>query len=255
MLLLSEVEAASWELQGPCCGPTAALAAPAPKPQLLLVACKTSPGERSRSYLKPGSRVSELGWAPCSHSPAWGNHKFPWTMFTGDKARADLVRSSMSNHVPYLDTIHSQLPGTRRSLSHHMLCHIAGTMGFCEDSSPFLAYQCDAGEQGLLLYPSRGPWALGGLCPAPGCLVGGQGSLCWSLKLLGRNGEAYKERGRISPLKFTGGLGHGCNSHIPHICFRVWVRLIQRKKIKYVDRFAVCKQALFFCEWVHSPSS
>lgn len=221
MLLLSEVEAASWELQGPCCGRTAALAAPAPKPQLLLVACKTSPGERSRSYLKPGSRVSELGWAPCSHSPAWGNHKFPWTMFTGDKARADLVRSSMSNHVPYLDTVHSQLPG----------------------------------EQGLLLYPSRGPWALGGLCPAPGCLVGGQGSLCWSLKLLGRNGEAYKERGRISPLKFTGGLGHGCNSHIPHICFRVWVRLIQRKKIKYVDRFAVCEQALLFCEWIHSPSS
>lgn len=221
MLLLSEVEAASWELQGPCCGRTAALAAPAPKPQLLLVACKTSPGERSRSYLKPGSRVSELGWAPCSHSPAWGNHKFPWTMFTGDKARADLVRSSMSNHAPYLDTVHSQLPG----------------------------------EQGLLLYPSRGPWALGGLCPAPGCLVGGQGSLCWSLKLLGRNGEAYKERGRISPLKFTGGLGHGCNSHIPHICFRVWVRLIQRKKIKYVDRFAVCKQALLFCEWIHSPSS
>lgn len=60
MLLLSEVEAASWELQGPCCGPTAALAAPAPKPQLLLVACKTSPGERSRSYLKPGSRSVSL---------------------------------------------------------------------------------------------------------------------------------------------------------------------------------------------------
>lgn len=84
-----------------------------------------------------------------------------------DKAQdmADLVRSSMSNHVPYLDILHSQLPDTRRSLSHHMLCHIAGTMDFSEDSSPFLGYQCDAGEQGLLPYPSSGPQTLGGSLP------------------------------------------------------------------------------------------
>lgn len=163
-----------------------------------------------------------------------------------DKAQntADLIRLSVSNHVPCLDTLHSQLPDTRRSLSHHMLCHIAETVDFSWDLPPFLGYQCDAGEQGLLPCPSSGPRALGGLYPTPGCPIGGQGSLGRSLKLLGRNGGAYKKMGRISPLKFTDGLGHGCNSHIPHICFKVWVRLIQTKKVKYVDCFAVCKQAL-----------
>lgn len=74
------VESASWELQGLCCGPPAALAALTPKSQLLLVACKTPPGERFRSYLKwggGGGGVTELGWAPCSHSPAQGDHWFP----------------------------------------------------------------------------------------------------------------------------------------------------------------------------------
>lgn len=152
--------------------------------------------------------------------------------FSQGKAQgmADLVGSSMSNPVPCLDPLHSQLPHTRRSLSHHIPCHIAGTMGCPEDSAPFAGCQCHAAEQSLLPHPSSAPRALGGLCPAPGCPIGGHSSLGSSWKLLGRNGGAYKEMGSTSPLRFTDGLGHGCDSHTPHICFRARVRLIQTKK-------------------------
>lgn len=174
-----QVKSPSWELQGPHCGPPTALAALAPKPQLFVVACKASLRGKVQILTNGRWPVSLAGHlALCS--PAWGDNWFPRTMFTGDKAHdtADLVRPSVSNHAPHLavtrrNTLHSQLPDPRRSLSHHTLCRISGTMSFCKGPSPFSGCLCDAGEQDLLPHPHSGLWALGGLCTAVGSLAGG----------------------------------------------------------------------------------
>lgn len=84
------VESTSWELQAPCCRPPAALAALAPKPQLLLVTCKTAPGERSRSYLKWGGSVSLAGHLALilQHREITGFHgPCSQVMFTGQSTK------------------------------------------------------------------------------------------------------------------------------------------------------------------------
>lgn len=98
-----QVKLPSWQLQSPHCGPPAALAALAPKPQLFVVARKTSLRGKVQILTNGRWPVSPAGHlALCS--PAWGDNWFPRTMFMGDKARdmADLVRPSVSNHAPHL---------------------------------------------------------------------------------------------------------------------------------------------------------
>ena len=137
---------------------------------------------------------------------------------------------------------------------------ISGTVGFCQGSSPFSGHLCDAGKQGLLPHPNGGLWALGGLCPAPGSLAGGRGSLGRAVNLLGRNGGACKLRGGIGPPEFTApmlGLNTLHQPHPTHLLQGLGVSLADSSsaKKKYVDCFAVCKLALLFCEWVHSPAA
>lgn len=143
-------------------------------------------------------------------SPVWGDNWFPRTMFGSDKAHgmADPTRPSVSNCAPDLavtqsNTLLLQLPSPRRRLSRHMLCWLSRSVDFCEGSSSFSGHLRDAGEWGLLPHPNAGPWALGGLHPAPGILAGGQGSLSRALNLLRRNGGACKPRGGIGPPEFT----------------------------------------------------
>ena len=50
------VESPSWELQGPHCGPPAALAALAPKPWLFVLACKSSLGEKVQILSNGGAQ-------------------------------------------------------------------------------------------------------------------------------------------------------------------------------------------------------